>query len=178
MSIIITYTGEIQKFKDAVSLANKIVVDVAFYDIIVSRQTPFDESVPSDISPIVIAELFGSIDLDLTLKEYKRPQTVGGAFDPDYPTTLWGNVNALHRSSCNLASMLVHECVHALSYHSKEYNFSHDSQEPKYNQQTAPYWIGNKVRDHYCNNGVIEIAVEEPLIIETNVPIDSIVDVG
>jgi len=173
MSITITYTGEIQKFKDAVSQANNILVDVAFYDIIVSRDTPFDESHPTDLAPIIIANLFGSTDLDLTLREYKRPPSVGGAFDPDYPTTLWGNINALHRSSCNLASMLVHECVHALSHHSKN-KFSHDSQKPKYNQETAPYWIGNKVRDHYCNDSKNNIASEEPLIVETNVPVDSI----
>jgi len=175
MSIVIIYKGEIRKFKDAVVLANKILVDVAFYDLIVSRQTPFDESVPSDLSPTLIAELFGNTDLTLSLKEYKRGRTIGGAFDRNYPVTLWGNVNALHRSVCNLASMLVHECVHALSFHSQKYKFSHDGQDPKHNQETAPYWIGNNVRKHYCkDDGKTAWDVEE-LIVETHVPTDSII---
>lgn len=175
MSITITYRGEIEKFQGAVREANLILMDIQLYDLIIARNTPFDESNPADLSPTVIADLLGSTDLNLELREYQKHHSVGGAFDPRYPNIIWGNTNAVpYRSECYLAATLIHECIHALSFHNTDYDFSHDGQGPSHNQDTAPYWIGNQVFNHYCKE-IKKEKDQEPIIVEKHVPDNSII---
>jgi hypothetical protein len=172
MSITLSYAGNSNNFKDACKRANAILQSDRFYEMIAAREKPFEESVPKDLQPKIIAALFKNTHLNLTLREYTRPASIGGAFDPDYPTVIWVNVNT-NRSGCTYAAVLVHECVHALSFHSKEYNFSHDGDDPSLNQNTAPYAIQRATRQTFCEEMMesvddliqVELKVEEKDIV-------------
>lgn len=172
MSIGLTYSGNIDKFKDACRMANEILSSEKFFQMIASREQAYEESKPADLSPKIIANLFRESDLQLELKHYKRRPSVGGAFDPDYPNTIWVNVNT-SRSGCAYASVLVHECVHALSFHTPQYNFSHDGDRPTVNQNTAPYAIQSETRKVFCNEGFQ--ASEDLAIVENKVSREDIV---
>lgn len=150
MSIVLTYSGNIEKFRDACHRANEILSSERFFQMIASREQPYEESKPADLSPKIIADLFRTSKLQLELRHYKRRPSVGGAFDPDYPTSIWVNVKT-RRSGCAYASVLVHECVHALSFHTPAYKFSHDGDRPKVNQNTAPYAIQSETMKVFCD---------------------------
>jgi hypothetical protein len=76
----------------------------------------------------------------ITAARIKYIDRVGSKFSSRFPKRIWANRNAVpRRTTCSLAAMLVHECVHALSYHNKKYNFSYDDDPPSRNQGTAPY---------------------------------------
>jgi len=173
MSIILTYTGNIQNFKEACREANEILSSNEFIEMIASRKEPYDDSEPSDLSPRKIAEFFQKSNLQLTLKHYSRPQSIGGAFDPDYPTTLWVNVNT-NRKGCTYAAVLIHECVHALSYHTPNYDFTHKTNGQNGNEDSAPYAIQTATRNNFCNQA---FSIGQDLIeVETKVKKEDIVD--
>jgi hypothetical protein len=160
MAIKLIYSGNLPKFVEACKQANTILASPDFIRMISSRTKPYDECNPKDLKPAQIATFFETSDLTLTLKHYSRPASVGGAFDPRYPNTLWVNVNT-SRSGCTYAAVIVHECVHALSFHTESYDFSHDSQEPEHNQQTAPYAIQRATREFFCHEALAELKLVE-----------------
>jgi len=166
MPINITYSGTIKKLADAIKRANGILKDEDYFLLIASKTRPFSESNPTNLSPNIIADLFRKTNLPLALWEYETKPSVGGKFSSRYPKRIWANRNAIpRRTTCSLAAMLVHECVHALSYHNKKYNFSHDNDPPSRNQGTAPYWIQGKVREKYC--GAQFIDGEKYIVVES-----------
>jgi hypothetical protein len=158
MSITLAYTGTNANFQDACRRANSILKSEDFFNMIAARNRPYPESEPRDLQPERIAEFFRNSNLALTLKHYSRPSSVGGAFDPDYPTTLWVNVNTTRRG-CVYAAVLVHECVHALSFHTPNANFSHDGDDPSENQDTAPYAIQRATRETFCDVSLKEVGL-------------------
>jgi len=167
MSIKINYSGSIAKLTDAIQQANMIMGNDDFYNLIASKSTPFDDSSPKDLSPRIVSDKFRLLNLTLTLDTYETNSSIGGKFWTKYPGKIFANTNALPlRSASAIAAMLIHECVHALSYSLKNevptIRFSHDDQRPKYNQDTAPYWIQRKVLEVFNP----EIAEQDTLEVE------------
>lgn len=172
MSITLTYNGSNQNFQDACRQANNILGSEDFFTMIASRTQPYAESVPKDLTPREISEYFRNSNLVLNLRHYSRPSSVGGAFDPDYPTTLWVNVNTTRRG-CVYTAVLIHESVHALSFHTPAANFSHDADDSSENQNTAPYAIQRATRETFCDVGLIEL---DNITVELKVNKEDILD--
>lgn len=166
MSIQLEYTGTLEKFTRAREQANVILRSERFFQMIASRQHPYSESTPPDLAPQRIAECFRNSNLVLTLKHYRRTPSVGGAFDPKYPHTLWLNTRA-QRTVCEYAAVLIHECVHALSHHTPGISFSHDGDRPKKNQNTAPYAIQKATLELFC--GTPSLTDEQLIAVDTHV---------
>lgn len=162
MSASITYTGSIKVFRAAVEEANDMLASDATYALIAARSAPFPESRPADLSPAKVAEILRSSQRVFGLREYKAHKSIGGKFRPLYPENIWGNINATGRGVCKIACMFVHECVHAVSHHTRDYKFSHDGDKPKYNQDTAPYWIQGALRAQHCKN----LVADDLLVVE------------
>ena len=151
MPITLTYRGKVEKWSQACTQANEILGSHALRTIITSRTTPFDESVPGTLQPLTIANLFRDSTLSLTVSDYTRPSNIGGAYDPNTGQLL-ANVNAVHRSTCELACVLVHESVHALSADTSTANFTHATNGREGNENTAPYWIQDQVEADECES--------------------------
>lgn len=162
MSITVSYTGSIGEFREALEQANGILQSEEFFALIASRETPFEESVPSDLSPATVADVFRNSNLSLTLTEYATGRTVGGKFNTGKPKNVYLNTNAVHRGACVLSCVLVHECVHALSFDSRDCNFSHDEDEREANLETAPYWIQSQLLEQQCPS----LTQEDVLLVE------------
>lgn len=169
MPITITYKLKKTKLKKAVQLANKLLASDDLLKIIKKRTKPFDESNPNDLKPSKIAEYIENSTLAVTLCEYTNPKpTVGGMFSPRNPKRIHANRKAVPiRSECGLARMLVHECIHALSYDIRGASFSHDNDHPRSEHgDTAPYWIQDKLKP-LCpgvdDDDVIEVEIIEDL---------------
>lgn len=172
MPITLKYTETNQIFLIATPLANNILSSEDFFNMLANTPGTYDETVPQNLSPATIAGFFRNSNLVLNLRHYSRDASIGGAFDPRYPKTLWVNVNTWQRG-CNYAAVLVHECVHALSFHTPGSDFSHDNDDSSLNQGTAPYAIQRATRDAFCNNLVED---KELAIVETKVNEKDIVD--
>ena len=166
MPITITYRLEEPKLREAVQLANQLLASDDIVRVINTRTTPFDESDPNTLPPSDVAEYIRGSALALTLCEYTNTNPrVGGMFSPRTPRRIHANRKAIpHRAECNLARMLVHECIHALSLDIKEASFSHDNDHsPSEHGDTAPYWIQRELRP-FCKGvddgeDVIEVEI-------------------
>ena len=149
MPITITYKLNEPKLKEAIRLANQLLASEDLLRLINTRTTPFDESDPSNLPPSTVAEYVKRSTLALTLCEYTNENPkVGGMFTKKTPDRIHANRNAIpRRAECNLARMLIHECIHALSFNIKEASFSHDDDHPKEEHyETAPYWIQRELK--------------------------------
>lgn len=153
MPIQIRYTLTNQKLYRAAVFANSLLSSTNMLDIIESRNRPFDESWPSDLSPHAVAQAFEHANMLLVLGEYTAKNSkIGGKFMTGKPYNIWANRLAIpKRSECGLAVMLVHECAHALSYSVRTtMRFSHCDNDDHKHRQTAPYWIQSNLRDKFC----------------------------
>ncbi|BDU25181.1 protein-glutamine glutaminase family protein [Flavobacterium sp. GSB-24] len=169
MAIQLIYNDGLQIFSEACKMANQILSSPEFFQLIASRTKSFRETIPADLEPSKIAKLFEESNLVLTLTHYERPSSVGGAYSKTYPNQIFVNTNT-NRSGCTYAAVLVHECVHALSHHTKDIDFTHDNDKPEKNQDTAPYAIQKAVRKYFCGESLVD---EKSLIlVETKVNSD------
>ena len=161
MPITLTYTGTNVEVQRAVTKAAAMLTSNELLEIIRRRKTPFDDSVPANLSPSKIAEYFRDTNLELTVETYSgNDPDIGGYFNTGRPTVIHVNLKNLpQRRDCSTAAMLVHECTHALSYQIKkkhDISFSHTGPRSN-NNQTAPYWIQKKVRLALCNDKNIQV---------------------
>jgi hypothetical protein len=159
MPVTITYAGSSEELRRAVTQASAMLKSEALLEIIRSRKTPFDDSKPADLAPGKVAEFFRDTNLNLTIETYSTSSDIGGRFRPSEPTVIQANLaNLPQRKDCSTAAMLVHECVHALSYHiGKEQHVSFSHTGPRSNNNnTAPYWIQARVRANLCKDSTIE----------------------
>jgi hypothetical protein len=171
MPITIIYKMRNVKLKKAADLANEMLASEELIRVVKSRTTPFDDSKPASLSPAKVAGFIKNSNLQVRLCHYTNENAaVGGMFSTATPKQIHANRNAIPvRSVCSLARMLVHECIHALSYDVPRYDFSHDRQSPSANRNTAPYWIQAKLKP-YCTErfGVPEGEVEDVIEVEVS----------
>jgi len=149
MPIKLTYKLTNAKLKKAVQRANEILATEDLPRVINTRATPFDESEPSTLPASAVADYLKNSQLSLTVCHYTNPKSsIGGMFTTTTPKRIHANRKAVPiRHYCNLARMLVHEAIHALSYNIREASFSHCSgHSPSTHSGTAPYWIQNALK--------------------------------
>jgi hypothetical protein len=166
MPVTLTYNGENEEVKRAVALANDVLQGDRLLEILRGRTKPFADCTPKELLPERIATYFQNATLALRVVTYRTSKTIGGYFIPSKPTTIHVNLNNLpRRPDCSTAAMIVHECVHALSYEVSRYEkvaFSHTGPRDG-NDDTAPYWIQTQIRAELCKapvtNDNIEVAV-------------------
>lgn len=179
MPVKITYQLTDRKLTDATKIANEILASselpllitegliINGRAIVKPRKSPFAESDPNDLKPSVAADAFKTSNLQLTLCEYDEPDTdVGGMFDTGEKSHIYANRNAIPlRSAKNLARMLVHECVHALSREDAKNDFSHCGKSHSH-KETAPYWVQYALEAAHSSStglesgeGVIEVTL-------------------
>ncbi|RNI28915.1 hypothetical protein EFA69_12780 [Rufibacter immobilis] len=172
MSIQLTYSGNLGWIRESTTIANGILSSEEFFNMIADTPGTYDDIKPADLSPADIAGFFRNSSLRLDVREYTDDDPdVGGEFRWKTPNSLWANIGN-GRRGCTYAAVLIHECVHALSYHTPGADFTHpySSGDENYdgsNSDTAPYTIQRQTRESFCREDftlkedLIEVKVDE-----------------
>lgn len=126
----------------AVDQAEILLSDDNFYKEI-SKKRNFRKT---RASPKQIASFIEENKLVLVIQLYEskqiRTKTLA-YYSSKHPNTIFLNTRNLERSVASIVGTLIHEYVHAIDRHVKEYRFGHGSNSRIGKKNTAPYWIGN-----------------------------------
>jgi hypothetical protein len=155
------------KVKEAVEMAIEILRNDMFYTKINEKNT-FDLSTAA---PKTIAKLMKYSNLEFKIDlffpssfwdilKYRNTLAYTNA---QFPDTLFLNLKKLKRSPESIAATIIHECVHALDNHSKEYTFGHGNNSSIGKENTAPYWIGNLAYKLLLNDFEIKLLLFDQL---------------
>lgn len=145
------YNGNFENVRRATKLANKLLDNNNFYQIIRSADR-FDMS---NVTNDMVASLMKRHNkLDITVKTYKPwwPWSKAVAmFKPSEPHTVYLSSRRLNRSAASVVGSLMHEYVHLVDNLYSEYSFGHGSNYKHGKEHTAPYAIGTMAYQFYNN---------------------------
>lgn len=104
---------------------------------------------------------------DIYVKEYrsKNPWSRAlGYFSRFKPNDVNLNNRRLNRSIGSIANTIVHEIVHMTDNYVEEYVFFHGNNNPVGKENTAPYWIGNKIEAIIDRKSIDQVDIEESIM--------------
>ena len=142
----IIFNDDNPKVKQAVEMANSILVNPIFYEKIKEKER-FDLCTTS---PQIIANLIKQSNLEFKIELFYptgwraiKYRKTFAYMDSKYPNTLFLNLKKLNRKAESIAATIIHESLHALDNEAIDYTFGHGNNSVKGKGNTAPYWIGN-----------------------------------
>lgn len=152
--ITFRYTGSDMRLIAAISNATALLKSSAFRDVIEQREEPFFNTTRtcSEIARLIF-ESDAKIKLQMFSKKPRFGRITTAKVDPKVRDTIFFNTYALGRGDRANTNTLIHEAVHVIDkFHDKNsiFDFTHkgnSSRRPPQNQDSAPYWIGNRSED-------------------------------
>ncbi|MCP5397004.1 MAG: hypothetical protein H6918_09810 [Sphingomonadaceae bacterium] len=148
------YDGGDARLETAIGHATSLLRSTHFRSIIENRPTPFFNTTRSCTE---IARAIFECDAQIRITMFSKKPRFGtlttGYADPNVADTIFFNTYALDRSVAANINTLVHEAVHIVDkFHDRVggFDFTHKGNKPfkpPQNQDSAPYWIGNRCVD-------------------------------
>ena len=127
---------------EAADLANKLVRDSSFYNLIAAKQGGFDRRFTSpNLTPSILASVLSTTPINMNIRLGSARRKVLGWTYPSDPNTVWLNIKRLERDPVDIARTLIHEWVHAVDSLCVDYYFHHGTNDPSGKGNSAPYWI-------------------------------------
>ena len=137
------YQGGIQKIKDAITEASRVLSDENFYRLI-NQKNVFDYS---NCTASQVTDAIKSCSLQLSIRTYKHPwgPSLGKEYPSD-PTGIYINIARRkfdERTIPSVVNTLIHEAVHAADADNVSLDFNHGDDNKSIGKgNSAPYWIG------------------------------------
>lgn len=148
------YMGNDGRLVAAIGYATALLQSVNFRQIIENREKPFFNTQRSCEE---IAKLIFECDATIRIKMFSKKPRFGrittAEVKPRVRDTIFFNTYAIGRGDRSNTNTLVHEAVHVVDrFHDLNtvFDFTHKgnrSHKPPENQDSAPYWIGNRSED-------------------------------
>ena len=148
------YTGSAMLLIAAINNATALLKSKAFREVIERREKLFFNTTRtcSEIARLIF-ESDAKIKLQMFSKRPRFGRITTAKVDPNVRDTIFFNTFALARGDRANTNTLIHETVHVIDkFHDKNstFDFTHkgnNSRRPPQNQDSAPYWIGNRSED-------------------------------
>jgi hypothetical protein len=146
----LNYGGTNPKVKQAVELANGILQNPQFYQIIKGKDKfDFTRVPPSEIADLIKAS---QVRVQVRLYNGDAGSVTTAYVTPKHPGVLFLNSDKLGRSVGSIISTMIHETVHAVDAGVEGKRFGHGTNDRTGKGNSAPYWIGGLAKCLFLGN--------------------------